>query len=159
MLALASLPAVLSAQLAGVSIGKPASRLTVAVHRDSAVVMLTGPDAVGGGVATARLTTQLPDARGWASTTLKTIASCRADKARAPRQTTLYDRAARDERGEGRLPRVLFSCGGGRRGELASVDLTFSSDFAAGLRFTSYGQVENYFLKVATALGTDQAIP
>lgn len=152
-------PPVLLAQKAGASIGKPANRLTVAVRGDSAVVTLTGPDQDGGGIATARLTALLPVARQWAVSSRAAAVSCRRQQQRAPHEATLYDHAAQDDRGEGKLPKVLFSCGGGSRVELAAVDLSMTSDFNASLLFASYREAEKYFSTVAGALGSSRATP
>ena len=156
---LVSTPPVLVAQKAGVSIGKPANRLAVAVRGDSALVTVTGPDQDGGGVATARLVAMLPMARQWATSSRAAAAFCRADKERAPREATLYDHAAQGDRGEGKLPKVLFSCGGGRRGEIATVDLSQTSDFSASLLFASYREAEKFFSTVGKALGAGRATP
>jgi hypothetical protein len=151
-LASLSIPTALVAQAAKVSFGKAANQLSVSIYSDSAVVALTGPDPEGEGTATARLNAALPDANKWATTARAAVTSCRADKTRAQHVATLYDRLARDDRGEGRTPRATFACGRDRRGELASMDVAMTGDFSTGLLFSSYSEAQIYFQKVVKSL-------
>jgi hypothetical protein len=147
-----SMPTALVAQTTRVSIGKAANQLSVSMYADSAVVALSGPDPEGGGIATARLISALPEARIWATSALAAISSCRADQTRLQHATTLYDHAARNDSGEGRFPSAVFACGRGRRGELATIDVAMTSNFTTSLLFTSYSEAQSYFQRVVKAL-------
>lgn len=152
--ALLSIPAALTAQADGVSIGKAANRLTVTVDGDSAVVTLSDVDPDDGGIATTRMTVLLPEARVWANNALARVASCRVEKTRTQHATTLYDRAARDDRGEGKLPKAHFSCGRGHGGESAFVDVAMTGNYTATHSFSSFRDARQYFESVAKALAT-----
>jgi hypothetical protein len=147
-----SLPAAVLAQTATVVIGQTANQLSVSMYSDSVVVALSGPDPEGGGVASARLSATVPDARTWATAVLASISSCRADRTRQQHATTLYDHGARNDAGEARFPNAILACGRGRRGELATIDVAKTRNFATSLLFASYSEAQAYFKKVVKAL-------